>query len=258
MKLAISGKGGVGKTTLAACLAGTLAQEGRDVIALDADPDANLASALGVPPGERIVPLTEMRKLIEERTGAKDGYGQFFKLNPRVDDIPDAFGRRIGPIRLLVLGGVVRGGAGCMCPASALLKALLVHLTLGREDHLVMDMEAGIEHLGRATARSMDALIVVVNDPGWSLQTALRVRDLAADIGLARVFAVANRMPEGADLDPIRKALGDVPLLGALPYDPRLGGAVLAAEGDRIAPGEALAGLRPRIETMLEEIRGRL
>ena len=167
---------------------------GAGVIAIDADPDANLASALGVPADEEITPLAEMRELIEERTGAKEGYGAFFKLNPHVEDIPEQYSRRIGRIRLLVLGGIRKGGDGCLCPATALLKALLVHLVLGRDEHLVMDMEAGIEHLGRATAQSMDALLVVVDPTAWSTHTARRVQKLAADVGVRKVLAVGNRV----------------------------------------------------------------
>ncbi len=139
MKIAVSGKGGVGKTTLSAMLAGTLALRGRRVIAIDADPDANLASALGVAPGEQPTPVAEMRELIAQRTGATDGYGGYFKLNPKVDDIPETYARQIGSIRLLVLGGISRGGGGCLCPASALVKALVTHLVLGKGDAIGMD-----------------------------------------------------------------------------------------------------------------------
>ena len=184
MKVAVSGKGGVGKTTLSAMLAAAMGLKGQTVIAIDADPDANLGAALGLPPDQCPVPLSEMRELIAERTHAKDAYGGYFKLNPKVDDIPGQYSRQIGPIHLLALGGVRRGGEGCICPATALIKALLTHLALRSEDALIMDMEAGIEHLGRATTQSMDVLLVVVDDGPWSVDTALRVRKLADDIGL--------------------------------------------------------------------------
>ena len=143
MKIAVSGKGGVGKTTLSSLLAGALALRGRGVIAVDADPDANLGSGLGLPDDEELTPLAAMRDMIAERTGSADNYGGYFKLNPKVDDIPEIYARRIGSVRLLTLGGVKKGGAGCICPASALIKALLTHLVLGRDDVVIMDMEAG-------------------------------------------------------------------------------------------------------------------
>jgi CO dehydrogenase maturation factor len=256
MKLAISGKGGVGKTTFSAMLAAMLASAGDRVIAVDADPDANLAAALGVDPAERITPLAEMKALINERTGSAGGYGGYFKLNPKVDDIPEAYSRNIGDIRLLVLGGAARGGGGCICPETTLLKALLVHLVLGRNEHLVMDMEAGLEHLGRATAGSMDALITVIDPGPWSVQTALRVRTLAGDIGLTKVFAVANRIGGQSDLEAIRARLGDLPLLGYLPEDVRLRQGVLTIAPDgRVAHRPALADSIPAVEKIIAALR---
>ena len=254
MKIAVSGKGGVGKTTLSAMLAGTLALKGRRVIAIDADPDANLASALGVPPDERPTPVAEMRELIKERTGATDGYGGYFKLNPKVDDIPETYARQIGSIRLLVLGGISRGGGGCLCPASALVKALVTHLVLGKGDAIVMDMEAGIEHLGRATAQSMDALIIVVNESPWSVQTALRVRDLAGDIGLKGLFAVANAVRGPANLERIRSELGEIPLIGHLPYDEQLRTAVVGAADGGVEPSKALTAHLATVEGILSAL----
>ena len=254
MKIAVSGKGGVGKTTLSAMLAVALAAEGRQVIALDADPDANLASALGLPPEETITPLTEMRELIAERTGTAEGYGGYFKLNPHVEDIPEKFARRIGNIHLLALGGVTKGGAGCICPATAVLKALLVHLVMGRDDALVMDMEAGIEHLGRATAQSMDGLLLVVDSGPWSVQTALRVRKLAADLGMTKLFAVANRVGETTDLGRITEGLDGIPLIGRLAFDQDLvAGVGHAADGD-FRPTPAFERHLPEIKRILGQL----
>jgi len=258
MKIAISGKGGVGKTTLAALLAGTLESKGRGVIALDADPDANLAAALGIPADEPITPLSEMRDLIAERTLSKDAYGGYFKLNPRVDDIPEKYARRIGHIRLLVLGGVAKGGAGCICPATALLKALLVHLVLGRDEAVIMDMEAGIEHLGRATAQSMDAMILVVDEGPWSIQTAHRAAKLAGDIGLKRLFAVANRVTESTDLDGIARSLGSIPLIGQLPYDKRLAAGVLQIANGGVQAAEGLTRCLRAAEEILSQLESRV
>jgi len=259
MKIAISGKGGVGKTTLSAMLATVLALRDRAVIALDADPDANLASALGVPVASQPVPLAQMRELIAERTGATGKYGAYFKLNPKVDDLPERHAATVGPLRVLALGGVPTGGGGCICPASALVKALLAHLVLGRDESVIMDMEAGIEHLGRATGQSMDALVLVVDAGPWSLQTARRTQRLAADIGLTKLFAVANRVDAADVLEAVAEQLAPIPLIGHVPHDPRLAGAVAGPDAaGRLTPGEALADLRPTIEDLLDEIEARL
>ena len=259
VKLAISGKGGVGKTTLSAMLTAGLALEGYHVIALDADPDANLGSALGLSDEEGVTPLAEMRDLIKERTGAANAYGGYFKLNPKVDDIPEAYARVIGNVRLLTLGGISGGGDGCICPASALLKALLMHLVLGRDDHVIMDMEAGIEHLGRATAQSMDALIVVVNPAAWSIQTAQRVRALAGDIKLARVFAVANRITDDDQLDRIQEQLGDMPLIGHLPVDNRLVDGIIRITPDgEMTPSAALDDHLTSLKALRKALEDRL
>lgn len=258
MKVAISGKGGVGKTTLSAMLAAAPALKGRQVIAIDADPDANLASALGFAEPDEPVPLAEMDDVIAERTGSKDSGGGYFRLNPKVDDIPEKYAARAGNVRLLVLGGVSKGGGGCICPASALLKALLIHLVLGRDETLVMDMEAGIEHLGRATAQSVDALIVVVDSSPWSIHTALRVRQLAGDISVRNIFAVANRVDGLEQLDGIAKQLGDIPLIGYLPYDKRLMGGVAKIGPDgQMQPSAALTEHLPRVEAIIDEVKRR-
>jgi len=259
MKIAVSGKGGVGKTTLSSMLAGALAMQGRTVIAVDADPDANLPAGLGVPDDERITPIADMDEMIAERTGSKDDYGGYFQLNPKVDDIPEQFARRIGNIHLLVLGGVSQGGGGCICPATALIKALLSHLIIGRDDAVIMDMEAGIEHLGRATAQSTDALVIVVNPAPWSVQTALRVQKLAGEIGLRKFFAVANFVTDPAELDEIQAQLGDIPLIGHIPHDSRLvHGIMTLTDGGGIQPTEAFADHMANVEGILSELESRL
>ena len=173
MKLAIRGKGGVGKTTFAALLIRTFDQAGKHVLAIDADPDANLAAAVGVSGAGDIVPIAEMEDLIYERTEAKPGnIGGYFKLNPKVDDLPDKLSVKLNNIKLMRLGGVKKGGAGCICPESTLLKALVTHIVLARDEVVIMDMEAGIEHLGRGTAKAVSKLLVVVEPGRRSIDTA--------------------------------------------------------------------------------------
>lgn len=222
-KIAISGKGGVGKTTLAALLAQVYADAGRVVLAVDADPSPCLAGALGFPAElrARLRPIAEMDELIEERTGARPGtVGGFFTLNPRVDDLPERFSVVHRGVRLLEIGGVETGGSGCICPESALLKALVRHLLLRREDVLILDMYAGIEHLGRATVDSVDAMLVVAEPTRRSLTTTAQIKALAADIGLTRLWLVGNKVRTEEDAAFLRAESPGLPLLGLLPADP--------------------------------------
>ena len=223
MKLAVSGKGGVGKTTFSSLLARTLSDQGKKVLAIDADPDANLAAALGIADADKVTPISEMKELIFERTGAQPGtIGGFFKLNPKVDDIPDTLSVRLDNIKLMRLGSVKKGGAGCLCPESTLLKALVTHVVLGRNEVVIMDMEAGIEHLGRATAQAVDKLIVVVEPGRRSIDTAEHIRRLAAEIQLNHVAVVGNKIRSPRDENFLRKHLPDFEFLGFLPYDDTL------------------------------------
>lgn len=223
MKIAVSGKGGVGKTTFAALLIRTLNQNGKHVLAIDADPDANLASAVGIQGADKIVPIAEMKDLVYERTEAKPGsIGGFFKLNPKVDDLPDALSAKLERIKLMRLGGVKKGGAGCICPESTLLKALINHVVLARDEVVVMDMEAGIEHLGRATAKAVDRLFVVVEPGRRSIETAGHIRQLASEIGLNTVAVIGNKVRNERDKEFIRQHLADFNILGFLPYDDNL------------------------------------
>jgi len=219
VKLAVSGKGGVGKTTLSANLARLWAAEGRRVIAIDADPDANLAAALGADAATAAacVPLSELDDLIEERTGVRPGRGGMFRMNPDVADVVESCGVDVSGVTLLRMGTVERGGAGCMCSEGIFLKAFVDHLLLQRDEIAILDMEAGIEHLGRGTAEAVDAFVVVVEPGMRSIQTAHVVHRLATDIGVREVAAVANRVRSDDDIAYLREALGDIELLGALP-----------------------------------------
>ncbi len=224
-KIAITGKGGVGKTTLAALLAHIYAEAGQSVIAIDADPAASLAYALGLPDtlAEQVTPIAEMEELIYERTGAKPGTsGGFFTINPRVEDIPDRFSVLHNGIRLLRLGTIGKGGSGCICPESAILKALVTHVILYRDEVMILDMEAGVEHLGRATAGAVDAFLIVVEPGRRSLSTARNIRQLAADIGVTRCYVVGNKVRHQSDKDYIQDNLAaDLPVIGFLSSSPQ-------------------------------------
>jgi CO dehydrogenase maturation factor len=222
MRLAIAGKGGVGKTTLASLLAMVYSAEGKRVIAIDADPDANLAGALGIPPEQsrRITPISQLKDLIEERTGAKAGsFGAYLKLNPRVDDIPDRFSAHKGNIRLMVLGTVKGGGAGCICPESALLRSLMSHLLLERSEVIIMDMEAGLEHLARGTAAGVDAFIIVVEPGRRSLQTAESIQKLAKDLGIDKCYVVGCKTQNAADRLFITENMPGFEIIGFINYN---------------------------------------
>ena len=219
MKIAVSGKGGVGKTTLAATLARMYANLGKKVLAIDADPDANLAAALGFERPQDIIPLSEMRELIANRTGTQPGqYGSVFKMNPKVDDLPDTIAKDVAGLKFMTLGGVKKGGGGCVCPESVLLKNLVMHLVLNRNEVVIMDMEAGLEHLGRATSSSVDKLLVVVEPGRRSLDTAEHVRRLADDLKLKNVAVVGNKVRSQRDADYIEKGLPGFEILGHIPY----------------------------------------
>jgi CO dehydrogenase maturation factor len=225
MKIALTGKGGVGKTTVAAILSHLYAAEGKNTIAVDADPDANLAQALGLSPEEiaKIKPIAEMGELIEERTGAKPGtMGSMFKLNPKVDDLPEGIGRRIDGITLLVMGKAKAAASGCYCPESVLLRKLLKHLVTERDEIVIVDMEAGIEHLTRGTAEAVDAFIVVVEPGQRSIQTAHTVKALAEGLGVKKVYVVANKIRSEADYAFLQQHIQGVEFLGTLSFSQSL------------------------------------
>ncbi|MDO5135544.1 MAG: AAA family ATPase [Eubacteriales bacterium] len=220
MKIAVTGKGGVGKTTFAAILARMYAAEGKHVLAADVDPDANLGLALGFDEEtlDSIIPISRMRKLVEERTGA-NSQNQFYKLNPKVDDIPDAYGKMANGVRLLVLGTVETGGGGCVCPEHVMLKRIINNLVLHRDDVVILDMEAGLEHLARGTTESMDAFIVVIEPGARSVQTYKNVKRLAKDLGVTQVKVVANKVRNEDDEAFVRERIPQEDLLGIIHYN---------------------------------------
>lgn len=253
MKLAISGKGGVGKTTLAALLAQAYADAGQQVLAVDADPSPCLAGALGFPAGLRaqLHPIVEMDELIAERTGARPGsMGGFFTLNPRVDDIPERFSVVHRGVRLLEMGAVELGGSGCICPESAMLKTLFTHLLFRKDDVLILDMYAGVEHLGRATVDFVDALLIVVEPTRRSLGTAVQIKKLAQDIGLERFWLVGNKVQNEAERAFLQREAPDLPLLGVLPMDP----AVLEADRLGLAVYDHVPALRESALHMVRQL----
>jgi CO dehydrogenase maturation factor len=257
MKLAISGKGGVGKTTLTALLAKAFKERGYRVLAIDADPDANLAAALGYPNPETIRPIAEMEELIEERTGAKPGTtGAVFRMNPKVDDLPDKLSAEVDGIRLMRMGTVKKGGGGCVCPESTLLRALVQHLLIESTDVVILDMEAGIEHLGRGTSEFVDRLLVVLEPGKRSLETAEKIRELAEDIRLLRLAAVGNKIRNPEDETFLHEHLKGIPLLGFLPYRD----SIIRADMEERPPfegSEDLVGLADgMIEKLLQEKGG--
>jgi CO dehydrogenase maturation factor len=250
MKLAITGKGGVGKTTLAALLAQVYADQGRQVLAVDADPSPCLAGALGFPDELRsqLRPIAEMDDLIFERTGARPGQlGGFFTINPRVDDIPERFSVVHRNVRLLEMGSVDIGGSGCICPESAILKTLFTHLLFRKDEILILDMYAGVEHLGRATVDFVDAMLVVVEPTRRSLGTAAQIKSLANDIGLKRLWLVGNKVRTPTEAEFLQQETPDLPLLGMLPAD------LSVQDADRM--GTAVYDYVPALREAAQEIR---
>ena len=255
MKLAISGKGGTGKSTLAAALALMMVAKKWRVLAVDADPDGNLAAALGASAKDqsKIIPVSKQKELIEERTGAKvKQYGQMFKLNPEVSDIADSYGTKLKGVTLLVLGAIEAGGSGCACPESVLLRALVSDLVLHRKDALIMDMEAGIEHLGRATAKGVDTLLVMVEPSQRALDSAQRVARLATEIGLRDVRFIANKITSAADEQYVRAGLNGAEVAGVIPWSDEIRAA--DRQGQSVLDG-ASAELKQSLEQLFQNLQ---
>jgi len=251
MKVAVTGKGGVGKTTFSSILARLYAEDGRTVLCADVDPDANLGMALGLTAEEvnSITPISKMRKLVEERTGANE-LNKFFKLNPQVSDIPDKYAKDVNGIKLLVMGTVETGGGGCVCPEHVMLKSIIQSLVFRKDDVVIMDMEAGLEHLGRGTASCMDRFVVVVEPGERSLQTWQKVKELAADLGVKEVKVVANKVRDEADEEFIKARVPADELLGFIHYDKDV------IEADR--QGASPYAVSPSAVAEIRKIRSRM
>ena len=251
MKIAVSGKGGVGKTTFSSLFIRTLNDMGKHVLAIDADPDANLAAGLGIPDADKIVPISEMKDLIFERTEAKPGsIGGFFKLNPKVDDLPDSLSKRLDNIKLMRLGGVKKGGAGCICPESTMLKALITHVVLARDEVVVMDMEAGIEHLGRGTAQAVDRLLVVVEPGRRSIDTAMNIKKLASEIHLDKVSIIGNKIRSPKDKEFLKSNMSEFEFLGFLQYDD----ALIEADLQGVSPFDTETAAKEEIRDIINRL----
>ncbi len=249
MKLAVSGKGGVGKTTVSALLAYLFAQRGINVLAIDADPSPHLADALGFPEAESITPLAEMKELLMERSGSEGG--PFYNLNPRVEDLPDRFMMTKGNIHLMVLGSVQKGGGGCACPENVVLRTLVRKLFTSESEAIILDMEAGVEHLGRATVQAVDALLIVVEPSRGSVETAEKIVHLAREIGLKRIFLVGNKIGNESDRDYITSRIKELPFAGFLPLDLK----VSNAEREGVPPFVASAELRQAGEEIIANLQ---
>lgn len=253
MKIAISGKGGVGKTTVAANLVQAFAARGYRVWAVDADPDVSLGAVLGFPAEElaALRPVMEMQEAIAQRTG---GGGAFYALNPKVDDLLDGFSLQRGNIRFMRMGAVKQGGTSCYCRENSFLYAVLGNLLLDRDDVVIMDMSAGIEHLTRGTARGVDLMVIVTEPTQVSVQTSLVVRKLAADLGIGRVKFLANKVRTGREREYILARLPADGLLGILPFDEKILDNAMADQSGLL---DGAGGVLPGLEEIADKIMDR-
>lgn len=255
MKIAITGKGGVGKTTFAAMISRLFAEEGYSVLGVDADPDANLALALGFHKEliDEIVPISEIKSLVAERTASSPGsFGTMFKMNPKVSDIPERYCKEYNGVKVLTMGTVDTGGSGCVCPEHVLLKTLTSHLILGNKDVVVMDMEAGIEHLGRGTAKFVDAFIVVVEPGERSLQTYRKVKKLAEDIGVKRILVVGNKVRDQKDEVFILNHIEADECLGFIHYNPN----IVDSDRSNLSPYDVNHQIKEEVKNISNKLKG--
>ena len=221
IKIAIGGKGGVGKTTVCAVWARIFAEDGFDVLAVDADPNTNLCAAFGIPSEQSPEPLVKMKQLIAERTGTgKDTIGAYFRLNPKVSDLPEKYWLKVDGLKLLVLGGITQAGTGCACPEGAFLKSLLTNTILQRQEVVLVDLAAGPEFMGRASVQGIDALVVVVEPGSRSIETAINIARMAKELGIKQVAAIVNKITDAGQVETIKSQLAGMPILADIGYYP--------------------------------------
>ena len=253
MKIAISGKGGVGKTTISALIARALADKNQSVLAVDADADANLASALGLDLSEgKIKPIAELEELIEEKMGTGDKTGQgLYVMNPSVADIPENFSVESDGVKFLAAGTVKTGGRGCYCAENKLLKRLINHLILQDDEAIVIDMEAGLEHFSRGTGEGVDLFLVVIEPGMRSIETALDIKKMAEDIGVKKVYGILNKVRNQEEVKLVKERLTEIEILAELPYNPE----IARADLEGISPAQAVnEDYKARINHILESI----
>lgn len=256
LKIAIGGKGGVGKTTVCAVWARLFAEDGFDVLAIDADPNTNLSLAFGLPVERKPQPLIAMTDLIQERTGAaKNSIGAYFKLNPAVSDLPEKYWVKADGVKLLVLGEITRAGAGCACPEGAFLKAMLTHTILQRKELVLVDMAAGVEFMGRASIQGIDALVVVVEPGARSIETANSIARMGGQLGIRCAAAVLNKITDESQVDVIKSQL-TVPVLAIINYEPSVQDADLQNKAVFQAGGALVGNLREAKDRLKELIKG--
>lgn len=256
MKIAISGKGGVGKTTFSANLIRAFANRGYNIYAVDADPDVSLGATLGLPADElaKLRPIIEMKAIVDERTG---GEGAFFTLNPKVDDLIDDFTVQQDKIRFLRMGAIKQGGTACYCKENSFLYAVLSSLLLDKDDMVVMDMSAGIEHLTRGTSRGVDMIIIVTEPTRVSAATAKVVQKLATELGIKNVKVLVNKVRTEKEKDFARSQFTDEELLGMIPFDEGVLENAIEEESGLMKGSGVMPGIEEVVETILGEVKGR-